>query len=100
MAGLDCAEISAGAWPDLRAGIAGMVTVDDDEAAASMRELATAGIAIGECGAAPVAALRRLAADPACAALREAAGFGPGTRALLVATEGPTDPVAYRAAVG
>src|SRR3954467_5985161 len=87
MAGLDCAEISAGAWPELRAGIAGTVTVSDDEAAAGMRELAAAGRAIGECGAAPLAALRRLAADPACAALREAAGLGSGTRALLVGTE-------------
>jgi diaminopropionate ammonia-lyase len=100
MAGLDCAEISAGAWPDLRAGIAGTMTVDDDEAAVAMRELAAAGLAIGECGAAPLAALRRLAADPACAALREAAGLGPGTRALLVGTEGPTDPESYRRAVG
>ena len=100
MAGLDCAEISAGAWPELRAGIAGTMTVDDDEAAAAVRELAAAGLAIGECGAAPLAALRRLAADPACAALREAAGLGPGTRALLVGTEGPTDPESYRRAVG
>ena len=30
-----------------------------------MRELAAAGLAIGECGAAPLAALRALAADPA-----------------------------------
>jgi len=100
MAGLDCAEISAGAWPELRAGIAGTVTVSDDEAAAGMRELAAAGLAIGQCGAAPLAALRRLAADPACAALREAAGLGSGTRALLVGTEGPTDPESYRRAVG
>ena len=42
-----------------------------------MRELAAAGLTIGDCGAAPLAALRALAGDPACAALREAVGLGP-----------------------
>jgi diaminopropionate ammonia-lyase len=99
MAGLDCAAVSAGAWPMLRAGIHGTVTVDDAEAAAAMRELATAGLRIGECGAAPLAALRRLVGDAGCAALRAAVGLGPRSRVLLVATEGPTDPVTYRRAV-
>jgi diaminopropionate ammonia-lyase len=90
MAGLDCAEVSAAAWPDLRAGIRGTVTVDDAEAAAAMLELAAAGLAIGESGAAPLAALRALVADPACVELREAVGLGPASRVLLVATEGPT----------
>jgi diaminopropionate ammonia-lyase len=100
MAGLDCAEVSEGAWPELRAGIAGTVTVSDPEAAAAMRELAAGGLAIGECGAAPLAGLRRLAADPGCAAVRDAVGLGSRTRVLLVATEGPTDPESYRRAVG
>jgi diaminopropionate ammonia-lyase len=100
MAGLDCAEVSAGAWPELQAGIAGTLTVADDEAAAAMRELAATGLAIGECGAAPVAALRRLAEDAGCAPLRDAVGLGADTRVLLVATEGPTDPETYRRAVG
>jgi diaminopropionate ammonia-lyase len=99
MAGLDCAEISAGAWPTLRDGIDGTVTVDDAEVAGAVRELAGAGLAIGESGAAPLAALRRLAREDGCAALRAAAGLGPASRVLLVATEGPTDPVTYRRAV-
>jgi len=90
MAGLDCAEVSPAAWPTLRAGINGMVTVGDGEAAAAVRELAGAGMAIGESGAAPLAGLRRLAADPRCTALRDAVGLGPATRVLLIATEGPT----------
>jgi hypothetical protein len=44
--------------------------VSDDEVARAMRELAAAGLAIGESGAAPLAALRALTADPACAGLR------------------------------
>ena len=99
MAGLDCAEVSQAAWPSLRAGIHGTITVSDPEVHAAMRELAARGLAIGDCGAAPLAALRALVTDPACAALREALGPGPRTRVLLVATEGPTDSEAYRATV-
>ena len=90
MAGLNCAEISVGAWPSLRDGIHGMVTVDDGEAAAAMAELAEAGLTIGECGAAALAGLRVLAGDQACAALRDAVGLGARSRVLLVATEGVT----------
>jgi len=90
MAGLDCAEISAAAWPFLRDGIRGTVTVDDDEAAAAMRELAAHGLAIGESGAAPLAGLHALADDPACAELRDAVGLGVDTRVVLIATEGLT----------
>jgi diaminopropionate ammonia-lyase len=100
MAGLDCAAVSPAAWPDLRAGIAGTVTVADAEVHAAMRALAAAGLTIGDCGAAPLAALRALATEPACAALRDAVGLGAATRVLLVATEGATDPDAYGRAVG
>ena len=90
MAGLDCAEVSAAAWPDLRAGIRGAVTVSEAEDAAAMGELAAAGLDIGESGAAPLAALRALVADPACAELRSAIGLGRDSGVVLVATEGRT----------
>lgn len=99
MAGLDCAEVSAAAWPSLRDGIHGTVTVADGEVREAMRELAQAGLAIGESGAAPLAALRRLATDPGCLALRRAVELGPSSRLLLIATEGPTDPVTYARAL-
>jgi len=99
MAGLDCAEISLAAWPSLRDGIHGMLTVDDPEVHDAMRELAAAGLSIGDCGTAPLAALRALAREPGCAALRHAVALGPDSRVLLVATEGPTDPAAYDEAV-
>jgi diaminopropionate ammonia-lyase len=86
MAGLDCAEVSPAAWPSLRAGIHGTVTVDDAEVAAARAELAAAGLAIGESGAAPLAALRRLMTDPEAEPLRRVTGARP----LLIATEGPT----------
>src|SRR5215213_8902344 len=64
MAGLDCADVSPAAWPSLHAGVRGTITVSDDEAHAAMIELAAHGLAIGESGAAPLAALRALASDP------------------------------------
>lgn len=100
MAGLDCAQVSSAAWPSLRDGIHGTITVSDGEAAAAVRELADAGLAIGESGAAPLAALRALATDPACSALRDAVTLGLDSRVLLLATEGPTDPASHRRALG
>ena len=98
MAGLDCAEVSGAAWPELRSGLTGTVTVTDAEAAAALADLEAAGLAIGPCGAAPLAALRALAHDPEAADLHAAAGLGPATRVLLVGTEGRTDRDSGRAA--
>jgi diaminopropionate ammonia-lyase len=89
MAGLDCAEVSPAAWPTLAAGIRGTITVDDAEARDAVQELAATGLAIGESGAAPLAALRALMTDPACAGLRDAT-VDPSSRVLLLGTEGPT----------
>jgi diaminopropionate ammonia-lyase len=85
------------AWPALRDGLAGTITVDDPEVHEAMRALAGYGLAIGDCGAAPLAALRRLVADPDCQPLRTAVGLDPTTRVLFITTEGPTDPASYRA---
>ena len=90
MAGLDCAEVSPAAWPTLRRGIAGTVTVSDDEADHAMRELSANGLTIGESGAAPLAGLRVLQKDPDCRGLREQLATGRHTRVLLIATEGAT----------
>ena len=87
LAGMDCARVSDGAWPELRDGIESVITVSDEEARAALRELHALGLRIGDCGAAPLAALRR-------------GGFAPGERVLLIATEGPTDPEGYAAIVG
>lgn len=75
MAGMDCAVVSASAWPDLRDGIARTVLVTDGETAAAMTALAARGIDVGECGAAPYAAAAKLPG---------------GGRTVLIATEGPT----------
>ncbi len=77
----------------------GTVTVSDGETRAAMRELAAAGLAIGDSGAAPLAALRALAADPRMRGAARGDRLGPRSRVLLIATEGPTDPDGYRATV-
>src|SRR6478735_1929071 len=56
MAGLDCAIVSAAAWPTLEPGIRATVTVSDREVHAAMRELAALGLTIGDSGAATYAA--------------------------------------------
>ena len=99
LAGLDCATPSAVAWPAVRDGLTGTVTVDDPEVHAAIRELAGCGLSIGDCGAAPLAALRRLLTDPGCQPLRATVRLGPASRVLGIATEGPTDPAGYRAVV-
>jgi diaminopropionate ammonia-lyase len=90
MAGLDCAEVSPAAWPSLLRGIAGTVTISDNEADAAVRELSANGLTIGESGAAPLAGLRALQNDEDCRALREHLTTNQQTRALLIATEGTT----------
>lgn len=90
MAGLDCAEVSETAWPILRDGVHGTVTVTDDEVAGAVGELDRAELKVGESGAAPLAALRALVAEAACDELRGFIGLGKQSRVLLFATEGPT----------
>ena len=66
------------------------MTVTDAEVADAVGELRAAGLAIGESGAATLAALRALVTDTECDGLRNVAGLGGDSRVALVATEGPT----------
>jgi diaminopropionate ammonia-lyase len=96
MAGLDAGTPSAAAWPTLAAGLAGAIVVGDDEADRATRELAALGVEAGESGAAGLAGLRALVADPACAALRPRRMC----QAIVVVTEGATDPGRYARVLG
>jgi diaminopropionate ammonia-lyase len=89
MAGLDAGTPSAAAWPLLAEGLGGAIVVDDDEADEAMRDLASLGVAAGESGAAGLAGLRALLEDERCRFLQPAHGV---RRALVVVTEGATDP--------
>lgn len=84
MAGLNCGTPSYLAWPDLQKGLAGAVAVDDRQAEQAMATLAELGVDAGPCGAASLAALRILAAEPA----RSRLGLGTDATVLLLNTEG------------
>jgi diaminopropionate ammonia-lyase len=84
MAGLNCGTPAYLAWPDLRTGLAGAATVDDQAAKVAMAEFAALGVDSGPCGSASLAALRTLATGPARAAL----GLTAESVVLLLNTEG------------
>jgi diaminopropionate ammonia-lyase len=90
MAGMDCAEVSPAAWPTLRDGIAGTVVVADEELPPALDRLARRGLRVGECGAAPLAALTALAGEPGAVPLRDAVRLGEEAVVVLLATEGVT----------
>ena len=95
MAGMNCGRVSIVAWPVLARGVDVFLTVDDREAEEAMRSLADVGVVAGETGAAGVAGLRTLASRAT-----EAGIALDGARALVVCTEGATDPEAYQRIVG
>jgi diaminopropionate ammonia-lyase len=87
MAGLNCGLVSLVAWPRLRDGVNVFVAIDDESAEHAMRDLARLGVVAGESGSAGLAGLR---------ALIESGDFeASGRRALVINTEGATDPEAY-----
>jgi diaminopropionate ammonia-lyase len=92
MAGLNCGIPSPLAWPVLSAGVDAFVTIDDHWVERAMRALASVDIVTGETGAAGLGGLLAVLADPTA---RENLGIGPETRALVINTEGATDPANY-----
>jgi acetylornithine deacetylase/succinyl-diaminopimelate desuccinylase family protein len=73
MSGLDCGTVSDHAWPLLQPGTDASLTISDFEAHEACGVLHSAGVPAGPCGAAPLAALRRLTpSDMASLGLNEA----------------------------
>jgi diaminopropionate ammonia-lyase len=85
MAGLNCGRPSTVAWPDLKAGIDGVVAIDDDAAQAAIERLAALGVASGASGAAGLGGLLALADVPDA---RERLGLAAHSRVLVLNTEG------------
>jgi diaminopropionate ammonia-lyase len=90
MAGLNCGNVSPIAWPTVSAGADVFVAIQDAAAESAMRALAGVGVIAGETGASGLAGLTALCAD----------GGLHGRTALVISTEGATDPVAYERIVG
>lgn len=60
MSGLDCGTVSPLAWPVLREGIDASATISDYESHLAVQYLDSQGVKLGPCGAAGLAALKRL----------------------------------------
>lgn len=104
MAGLNCGNVSGLAWPRVSAGVDAFVAIPDDAAEGAMRDLSAIGIEAGESGAAGLAGLAAWAAGGA-EGLRdpgERGGLGAlaASTAMVICTEGATDPAAYQRVVG
>lgn len=100
MAGLNCGRPSPVAWPIVSRGIDAFLAIGDERARAAMRALARLGIVAGETGAAALAGMIELLTGSNNAEHRAALGISANSRALVLVTEGATDPASYRQIVG
>ncbi|MCP1195098.1 diaminopropionate ammonia-lyase [Acetobacter senegalensis] len=98
MAGLACGEPSEIAWPAIHALSSAYIAIDDESVRETMRALAMGEdgdqpVVAGESGAAGLAGLREIMAQPG---LRTALGLSSDSVVLVIGTEGATDPAMYR----
>ena len=105
MAGLNCGLPSLAAWPTLRRGVDLFFSIEDRFAAEAMRLLwrPAAGdprVEAGESGAAGLAGLVALLSEDAFRALREGLRLSGATTALVINTEGATDPEGFQRITG
>jgi diaminopropionate ammonia-lyase len=63
MNGMNCGTVSLIAWPYLKDGVDASVVIDDIDAHQAVLDLNAHGVKPGPCGAAPLAALRKLKAE-------------------------------------
>ena len=92
MAGLNCGTVSVVAWPAVSRGVDLFVAINDGAAEQAMRDLAEIDVTAGETGAASLAGLRAVTQSDAMDLA--------GRTALVLCTEGATDPDAYQRIVG
>ncbi|MGE0361945.1 MAG: diaminopropionate ammonia-lyase [Vicinamibacterales bacterium] len=105
MAGLRCGEVSPLAFEALAGLVDLYLAVDDHWTREAMRRFARpepgdVALAVGASGAAGLAALLALRGDPACSGVAEALDLTAASRALVIATEGVTEPNLWADAVG
>ncbi|KAI1280214.1 pyridoxal-phosphate dependent enzyme family protein [Xylaria sp. FL0933] len=85
MNGLNCGTLSTTAWPVLKSGIDVSTVVSDVESHVAVQELQDAGIFAGPCGAATLAALRKVCAE---ADVKAKQGLDENSVVVLFCTEG------------
>ena len=104
MAGLACGQPSTIAWEILKPLCEGFVLCNDAIAIQGMRRYANpinedAAIVSGESGAVTLGLLEALMVAPEYQCVREALALDENARALLLSTEGDTDPQIYQSLV-
>jgi diaminopropionate ammonia-lyase len=100
MGGLRCGEMSPVTFETLSTLVDAYVAIDDHWARRAVRALAQPAdgdpaVAAGASGAAALGGLLASVGEPALVALRRALDLGPHTHALVVVTEGVTDPQVF-----
>ncbi len=105
MAGLRCGEVSRAGFDTVVSGVDAFLAIDDAWAFDAMRHLASGVggdpmVRTGASGAAALAGWLALSRDPALAEMKNKVGLGPGSRILVLVTEGVTDPALFAAVVG
>ncbi|KAK8038095.1 hypothetical protein PG994_014862 [Apiospora phragmitis] len=88
MNGMNCGTLSTLAWPVLSEGVDASVVVTDQESHSAVEELKSSGTMAGPCGAATLAALRRVCVDSRA---RSELALGPESIVVLHCTEGTRD---------
>ncbi|KAI1390817.1 acetylornithine deacetylase [Hypoxylon trugodes] len=86
MAGLNCGTVSSISWPLLQSGVDASLTISDYESHMASIYLNGLGVSSGPCGAAPLAALRRLNASD-----KAKLGLDHNSIVVLLSTEGTRD---------
>jgi diaminopropionate ammonia-lyase len=105
MAGLSCGAPSPVAWPTISTVVDAFVAIDDEQTEEAMRLLAHSEppdcvVVAGESGACGLASLIAVLRNEDLKPVRDSARLGPGSRILVVNTEGATDSQSYGRIVG
>ena len=88
MSGLNCGTPSLLAWPLIRDGLDGAMSLDDEDVIRAAHDLASLGVAAGPCGGSGLAAARLLLTGDGAAARRLHLGIDSSSTLLLIITEG------------
>jgi diaminopropionate ammonia-lyase len=101
MGGLRCGVMSPAVFPAVRTLVDACVGIEDEYAFEAMRKLAhpvppDPAVACGPSGAAALGGLLAVVRDPALGAVRHHLRLGPETSAVVLATEGVTEPELYQ----
>lgn len=89
MCGMNCGTLSTSAWPLLSSGVDGAITIRDFDSHRAVEELEELGIKAGPCGAATLAALKRI-----CESEKDELGLSDESIVVLYCTEGSREYVA------